>query len=278
MKKMNTSLTDKYVMLAGLDEVSRWIKNGLAETTQPPAPGADKDDILAGLDGAIDSLVRSGDIKLKNLPQSELERIAKDNNVSIVPTANMPVSEREQYYLQVLKKDKPRGRQASIVLNANGEAIQLKLGRAKIIDNNKCYVFNYSTAVNGKIFSTTTQDNLDKLKIMWGFNHEKAYVTLLYEPGNRAKYTLQGNDYVIQRVGEAPRYTFIVTGKRNGKDYAFVRKETGSAAAGQTRIYGPLGNISATSIAYIPDPNAATGPYGRSEAQKLALLAEIGLT
>ena len=274
---MKTDLTDKYVMLAGLDEISRWINNGLAETEQPPVPGKDKEDMLAGLDSAIDSLVKTGDIKLRDLPKNELERIAKDSGVEIVPIANVPPSEKEQAYLRILKTAKPRGQEASLSLNLNGEDVQLKLGRAKIL-NNKCYTFNYNTAVTGKIFSSTTQDNLDKLRLMWGFNHEKAFVTLLYDVGNVYDWS-RG-----VRQPERPRYTFVVTGKRNGKDYAFVRKETDSNAAGQTRIYGPSGNIAASSILYVPNPDAGVHhmggiDQGRFEPEsKLALLAKIGLT
>ena len=240
----------------------------VANLTEADAPNQDKEDILAGLDATIDSLARSGDIKFKHLPPHELERMAKQAGISTV-AANAPVGEKEQAYINILKKTKPAGQDAVLTLHNAGEDVHLKLGRSTVL-NGKCYTFSYETASKAKIFSTITQENLEKLKFLYGFNHEKAYVTLLYEPGYVTKFKWVNNTNQVTRSRERPRYTYVVTGTRNGKPYAFSRKETASTAAGQTKVYGPAGVTSLHSV-------IATGEYGNQWPDKQALLASIGL-
>jgi hypothetical protein len=215
----------------------------ILENDQPESSG--DEDLLAGIDASIDDSIKTGLIKIKDLPPEEVQDYLRRNNLQVTLPSNAQATDNEQAYIRILKQIKPKGPQASEMLG-NGEPVNLKLGRATILDN-YCYVFNYDTAIKYKVLSSPTISNLETLKYTLGLDHKTVYVTLSYAPGTSQNWR------TMTRQLDTPRYTFVVTGVKHIKaegaiapreiPYAYVRKETASLQAGQTKLYGPLSNV-----------------------------------
>ena len=110
-----------------------------------------------------------------------------------------------------------------------GEVTTLTMGkRARLFKDLPTYIFDYPFALQNRIFTTPTLNNLTQLQELYGFKYDKVYVT---------------------RVGGSERYSYFVTGfSKSGKPFIFSRKETAGLQSGQTKVYSELGNVPATSL------------------------------
>lgn len=225
--KLNEFLNDKNLFETEIKKVPDWKKKVTRlEVAYEQTEESDSfESMFNTLDDVYSDYIERGIIPLKDVPSDKLDEYFRKKGINI--------NNKELTGLEILKKIKPRGILAGGYLQKFGKPINLKIGKFKILDRN-CYLFDYEFAKVHKILSKPTITNLEMLKKHFKFNHKTVYVTL--------SYPLTGD--------WRPRYTFVVTGERNGIPYAYVRKETGGEASGQTKLYGPKSLIRANYITW----------------------------
>lgn len=218
--KLNEFLNDKNLFETEIKKVPNWEKKVTrVEIANEQTEESDSfESMFDALDDVYFDHIDNGYIPLQDVPSDKVDEYFRRKGINI----NINIKNKKQAGLEILKKIKPRGILASGYLQKFGKPINLKIGKFKIL-NQKCYVFDYDFAKEYKILSNPTIENLEILKKHFKFNHKTVYVTL--------SYTLVGD--------WRARYTFVITGERNGIPYAFLRKETSNPSAGQTKLYGP---------------------------------------
>jgi len=115
-----------------------------------------------------------------------------------------------------------------IALKTAGKITTLAIGRGRLATQVPMYIFDYDFVKNNRILSSVTQANLDTLQKKYRFKYDKVYVTI---------------------IDGSERYSFFITGlSAKGRPFIYSRKETASAAAGQTKIYSDKGNLLASNL------------------------------
>lgn len=178
--------------------------------------------LFDALDNARFDHIEHGATPMEEIPDATLDQFFQKKGI-IVKGKN-----KTEIGLKILKKIKPKGRLAEMFLQRFGKFVNLQMGKFNVIGK-KCYKFDYEFAKSHKILSAVTTRKLEFLKKYFNFNHKNVYVMLNYRDSSYTGY------------GVSPRYSYVITGERNGTPYAYVRKEVAGALSGKTEIYGSKG-------------------------------------
>ncbi|NBP57621.1 hypothetical protein EBU71_14005, partial [bacterium] len=77
----------------------------ILENDQPESSG--DEDLLAGIDASIDDSIKTGLIKIKDLPPEEVQDYLRRNNLQVTLPSNAQATDKEQAYIRILKQFVP---------------------------------------------------------------------------------------------------------------------------------------------------------------------------
>ena len=168
-------------------------------------------------------------------------------------------------YAKILRGMKPSALLAYRLIQDLGVGRTFGLKSFKSDGKFKYFAVGIEDAVEHKVLSTVTQENLRRL-MDFGFDFGTVYVTLMYDPSiNRGFYN-------------RPRYSFYLPGTYQGIPVLYGRIETASELAGQTKLYGPRSSCNVTSlIMEINIFNAGRSRYVNSQGKMEDWFNYIGL-